>query len=79
MFAPNSSFAQQDQLYVINQGSNDVIKIYGAFSSTSYFIASYKRKLSTGDVNRDSIITDKANRFCFIYGNGLAYSSFAQP
>ena len=43
------SFTQQ-------QGNNDVIKIMSAYDSSSYFVASYKRKFSTGDLNRDNIL-----------------------
>lgn len=45
------------------------MKIYGAFDSAAYFVASYKRKFATGDINRDTVITSGNNTFCFIYGN----------
>lgn len=63
----------------MKQGGNDVVKVYGAYDETGYFAASYKRKFSTGDVNRDMIIEGGESRFCLIYGNSLAYVGFAQP
>jgi hypothetical protein len=79
MYAVSASSAKADGLYPVKQGSDDVVKVYGAFDSSSYLIASYKRKFSTGDKNRDEIISNSsANTFCFYYGNSLAYSSFNQ-
>jgi len=41
---------------VLLQGGKDVIKTYGAFDSAGYFVGSFKRKFSTGDINRDSVL-----------------------
>jgi len=69
MYAETSIFAKEDQLYVQKQGGKDIVKIYGAYDSTGYFVASYKRKWSTGDVNRDTILQGGESRYCFIYGD----------
>lgn len=41
-------------------------------------VAQYKRKFSTGDVNRDNVITAGNNTFCFILGDNLAFTTFVQ-
>jgi hypothetical protein len=56
-----------------------VVKIYGAYDPAAYLVASYKRKWSTGDVNRDSVLTGSTSTYCFILGNGLAFNGFVQP
>ena len=68
MYAETSLLAKEDNLFTKNQGGIDVVKVYGAYDETGYLVASFKRKFSTGDVNRDSIVVDGENRFCFIYG-----------
>lgn len=78
MWAETSISAKEDQSYTVNQGGNDVVKIYGAYDSSSYLIASYKRKWSTGDLNRDIILTGGQSRYCFIYGNSLSFLAFTQ-
>ncbi len=78
MYAETSQNAKLDQAYVIKQGGNDVVKVYGSYDPTSYLVASFKRKWSTGDINRDMILTGGQSRYCFIYGNSLTYAGFAQ-
>jgi hypothetical protein len=78
LYSVNSSFADYDQNFVVNQGSQDLVTVLTAYDPTSYLVGSFKRKFQTGDVNRDQIVTDKANTYCFIYGNALAFSSFIQ-
>lgn len=56
-----------------------MVKVYGAYDETGYLVASFKRKFSTGDVNRDTILEGAESRYCFIYGNSLAYNEFVQP
>ncbi len=56
-----------------------MVKVYGAYDETGYLVASFKRKFSTGDVNRDTILDSGESRYCFIYGNSLAYNNFVQP
>lgn len=55
-FIKNSTSAKNDYDYVDYQGGNDIIRLSGALQSSSYLVASYKRKFSTGDVNRDTVI-----------------------
>lgn len=78
MWAETSINAKQDQAYTVKQGGNDVVKIYGAYDPSSYLVASYKRKWSTGDLNRDIVLKGGQSRYCFIYGNNLQFSGFAQ-
>ena len=49
-----------------------------AYDSSNYMVGSFKRKYSTGDGNRDTILSEGPNTFCVIYGNALAFGSFAQ-
>ena len=79
MYAETSTSAQEDKSYTVKQGGNDVVKVYGAYNETGYLVASFKRKFSTGDVNRDTIIENGESRYCFIYGNALAFDRFVQP
>ena len=62
----------------MKQGGIDIVKVYGAYDPIGYFAASYKRKWSTGDVNRDSILQGGVSRYCFIWGNDLAFGQFLQ-
>lgn len=55
-FIVHSNSAMDDLSFTERQGNNDVIKIMSAYDSSSYFVASYKRKFSTGDLNRDNIL-----------------------
>jgi hypothetical protein len=77
-YAVSSSSAAKDNTYVVQQGSQDVVSVLTAYDATSYFVGSFKRKYSTGDTNRDQIITSNENTYCFIFGNSLAFSSFVQ-
>ena len=79
MWAETYRVAKGDKEYTVKQGGNDVVKVYGAYDETGYLVASFKRKFSTGDVNRDTILDSGESRYCFIYGNSLAYNGFVQP
>jgi hypothetical protein len=49
-----------------------------AYDSLNYMVGSFKRKYFTGDGNRDIILSEGQNTFCVIYGNALAFTTFAQ-
>lgn len=53
----SASSANADLLYTIGQGSNDVFKVLTAYDSSAYMVGSFKRKFSTGDTNRDDILS----------------------
>ena len=69
MYMKNSSYAADDYDYPTLQGGDDVTENLGGVNSTKYMVALYKRKLSTGDVNRDNEITSGENKFCFLLGD----------
>ena len=50
----NSSYAARDSTYVVNQGSQDLVTVMTAYDASAYYVGSFKRKYSTGDVNRDT-------------------------
>ena len=77
-FSVDASSAARDSTYASNQGSQDVVTVLTAYNPASYLVGSFKRKFSTGDVNRDTDIVSNENNYCFIYGDGLAFSAFAQ-
>jgi hypothetical protein len=77
-FIVNANSAKGDLEYTELQGNNDVVKIMSAYDSSKYLVGSFKRKFSTGDLNRDNILINEANTFCFIYGNSLAFTTFTQ-
>ncbi len=78
-YSVNSSFADKDNNFVIGQGSQDLVTILTAYDPSSYYVGTFKRKFQTGDVNRDEIVVEGENTYCFIYGNALAFStSFTQ-
>lgn len=77
-YVVNSSYAQDDSNYVIGQGSSDVMSVLTAYDSSNYFVGSFKRKYSTGDVNRDTILSSGVSTYCVIYGTSLAFSTFTQ-
>lgn len=70
--------ANSDLLYSVGQGSNDVVTVLTAYDSSSYFVGSLKRKYSTGDLNRDIILSSGENTYCVIYGNSAAFTTFTQ-
>jgi hypothetical protein len=74
-FITNSSFANFDSSYVINQGGDDITTIMTAYDPNLYVVASYKRKFSTGDINRDIVVNSGDNIFCLYYGNSLAFTT----
>lgn len=43
-YAVNSSFANLDDKYTINQGSQDLVTVLTAYDSSAYFVGSFKRK-----------------------------------
>jgi hypothetical protein len=77
-YATSATSAARDISYVTNQGSQDILTVMTAYDASAYFVGSFKRKYSTGDVNRDVIVTSGDNTYCFIYGNALAFSTFTQ-
>jgi hypothetical protein len=77
-YAVSSSSAADDYAYSPGQGSDDVYTVLTAYESSSYMVGSYKRKYSTGDMNRDVILSNGASLYCVIYGNTLAFSTFGQ-
>jgi hypothetical protein len=77
-YAVSETSASADLLYTIGQGSNDVFKVLTAYDSSGYMVGSFKRKMSTGDVNRDIILSAGESTYCVIYGNSLAFSTFSQ-
>lgn len=77
-YVVNSSYALDDRNYVISQGSSDVLSVLTAYDSSNYFVGSFKRKYSTGDANRDVILSSGASTYCVIYGTSLAFSTFSQ-
>lgn len=77
-YSVNNSYAAKDDTFVVQQGSQDVVEVLKAYDPTSYFVASFKRKYSTGDVNRDQNVASGPNTYCFIFGDALAFSSFQQ-
>ena len=77
-YATSPTSAARDSTYSVNQGSQDVVTVLTAYDSSAYFVGSFKRKFSTGDTNRDFIVNSNDNQYCFIYGNALAFSTFAQ-
>lgn len=56
MWAETYRVAKGDKEYTVRQGGYDVVKVYGAYDETGYLVASFKRKFSTGDINRDTIL-----------------------
>ena len=52
-YATSASSAATDSSYVVNQGSPDLVTVLTAYDASAYFVGSFKRKFSTGDVNRD--------------------------
>jgi len=52
-FIVNGSFANRDLGFVDLQGSNDVYTVMTSYDANNYYVGSFKRKFSTGDVNRD--------------------------
>ena len=77
-YVVNSSYAQDDRNYVTGQGSTDVISVLTAYDSSNYLVGSFKRKYSTGDSNRDVVLSSGAATYCVIYGTSLAFSTFTQ-
>ena len=78
-YSVNTSFADKDNNFVLAQGSQDLVTVLTAYDASSYYVGTFKRKFETGDVNRDQIVTEGANTYCFIYGNALAFTtSFTQ-
>lgn len=77
-YVVNASYALDDRNYVTGQGSNDVLSVLTAYDSSNYLVGSYKRKYSTGDSNRDVVLSSGASRYCVIYGTSLAFSTFTQ-
>ena len=77
-YVTNASYALDDRNYVTGQGSNDVTSVLTAYDSSNYLVGTFKRKYSTGDVNRDMVVSSGASTYCVIYGNSLAYSTFTQ-
>ena len=78
-YAVNSTSAARDISYVVNQGSQDLVTVLTAYNPASYFVGSFKRKFSTGDVNRDTDVQSSyENTYCFIYGDAQAFSTFVQ-
>ena len=77
-YATSPTSAARDNTYAINQGSQDVVTVLTAYDSSAYFVGSFKRKFSTGDIHRDFNVTNNANQYCFIYGNALAFTTFVQ-
>jgi hypothetical protein len=55
-----------------NPGAYDIVKVNGGYDASTYMIASYCRKYSTGDLNRDSVLTAGNNTFCFVSGESTA-------
>jgi hypothetical protein len=43
-FAVNSSFANSDDRFTTNQGSQDLLTIFTAYDPAAYFVGSFKRK-----------------------------------
>lgn len=56
-YAVSSTFADKDDAFASQQGSQDVVLVLSAYDSTQYLVGSMKRKYETGDINRDSIIS----------------------
>lgn len=77
-YATSASSAARDITYTVNQGSQDLVTVLTAYNSASYFVGSFKRKYSTGDVNRDVVVTSNDNQYCFIYGDAPAFNTFVQ-
>ncbi len=77
-YAVNASFADKDDSFVVSQGSQDVLTVLTAYDASQYFVGSFKRKYATGDLNRDSVVVNGANIYCFIFGDSLAFSTFTQ-
>lgn len=77
-YSINSSFAGTDYSFTVNQGNNDISTVMTAYDPTGYMIGSFKRKLATGDINRDIDVPSGDNTFCVIYGTSLAFSTFSQ-
>ena len=69
MYITNSTYAADDYDYVNFQGGDDVTENLGGVNSTKYMVALYKRKLSTGDINRHNEIASAENKFCFLLGD----------
>lgn len=76
MYLTNSTNAALDLDYPVRQGGTDVTKDLGGANPTEYMVSLFKRKLSTGDNNRDVNITAGDNTFCFFLGRTWAYTSF---
>lgn len=55
-FPPAANLPADDVTFTTNQGSDDIITIMGGIDLSSYFIATFKRKFSTGDINRDIVL-----------------------
>jgi hypothetical protein len=77
-YALSATSATADLSYVTNQGSNDIFTVLTAYDAASYMVGSFKRKFSTGDVNRDIILSNGPSTYCVIYGNNLVFTTFAQ-
>lgn len=77
-FSVSATSAAPDMSYTTGQGSDDVVTVLTAYDASSYMVGSFKRKFSTGDINRDIILSDGDSRYCIIYGNSLVFTTFAQ-
>lgn len=77
-YSVSSTSAASDLSYSTNQGSNDVYTVMTAYDASSYMVGSFKRKFSTGDLNRDIILSNGASTYCVTYGNNLAFLTFVQ-
>lgn len=77
-YAVSATSAASDFSYVINQGNNDCETVLTAYDSSAYLVGSYKRKFFTGDTNRDIVLTNGPSTYCFIYGDGLVFTTFRQ-
>jgi hypothetical protein len=77
-YSVSSTSAADDYSYTSQQGSTDVFTVLTAYDPSSYFVGSFKRKLQTGDLNRDIILSEGDSTYCVIYGNSLSFVTFAQ-
>jgi hypothetical protein len=77
-YVVSATSAASDYSYVVNQGNNDCETVLTAYDSSAYFVGSYKRKFYTGDTNRDVVLNNGPNTYCFIYGDALAFTTFKQ-
>lgn len=74
MYMVNSTFANQDVNFTVNQGSTDTFLNLGGASTSLYMVGLFKRKFVTGDINRDINVAAGSNTFCFFLGSSWAYS-----